>query len=84
MLAPQRRWQPRNYTSNQTEVDCQKCDASRYHRRETSKLHRNELLAILLADVVNGADIRMIQCGCGLFLAAAQQSRGAFRQKAGI
>jgi hypothetical protein len=30
------------------------------------KLHRDKSTAILLADVVDGADVRMIQGGCGL------------------
>src|SRR5439155_22213983 len=33
------------------------------------ELHCNESLAILLPDVVDRANIRMIQCGCGLRLA---------------
>jgi hypothetical protein len=34
------------------------------------ELHRNEMLAFLLADVVNGADVRVIQCGCSLRFSA--------------
>ena len=37
-----------------------------FQRHAVQKLHRNERLAILLPDVINRANIRVIQCGCGL------------------
>jgi hypothetical protein len=39
-------------------------------RPTIQKLHRNEVLTVLLADVVNGADVVVIQCGCGFGFAA--------------
>ncbi len=47
------------------------------HRFTVEKLHSNELLAVLLADVVNGADVRVIQRRSGLrFAAETLQSTG--------
>src|SRR6266704_3983371 len=44
-------------------------------RHAIQKLHRNKSLAILLPDVVNRANIRVIQCGCGLRLALETSQR---------
>jgi len=33
------------------------------------KLHRDKCLAVLLANVVNRANVGVVQCGCGLCLA---------------
>ena len=40
-----------------------------FQRHAVQKLHRDESLASLLPNVIDRADIRMIQCGCGLRLA---------------
>jgi hypothetical protein len=45
--------------------------------RAVEELHRNEVLAVLFADVVNGANVRVIQCGGGLcFTSEAFQRSG--------
>ena len=48
-------------------------------REPVEKLHGDEGLAILFADVVDGADVRMVQGGCGLGFAleAGQRLRVA-------
>ena len=44
-------------------------------RFAVEKFHGNEMLAVLLADVMNCADVRMIQCGRGLRFAAESFER---------
>ena len=44
-------------------------------RHTVQKLHDDEGLAVLLADLVNGADIRMVQCGSGLGFALKTRQR---------
>jgi hypothetical protein len=41
------------------------------------ELHRNEVLAVLLADVMDGTDVGMIQCGRGLCFAAETFERSS-------
>jgi hypothetical protein len=41
-------------------------NAAVLQRLAVEKLHGNELLAVLLADIVYGADVGVIQSGCGL------------------
>ena len=38
-------------------------------RRAVQKLHGDERLAVLLANVINRADVGVVQCGCSLRLA---------------
>src|SRR5882762_1985460 len=40
-----------------------------FQRDAVEKLHRDESLPLGLTDVVDGADIRMVQCGSGLCFA---------------
>ena len=53
------------------------CPAIVFQSFAVEKLHGNELLAVLLTDVVDGADVGMIQSGSGarLALEALQRQR---------
>ena len=45
------------------------CADQVFERLAVEKLHGDEGLAVLFADVVNGANVGVVQCGCGLGLA---------------